>query len=1311
MVRRALNISRKLILVYLIIAIPIFGILAYDYYSRYQARVDRVLAERTEVAKLCETSFMLSMHELGKAMKYIGQSSVENSYTAPKIEAAYRKLVNDYPVDFVVITDTKGNVTVSTDQRLAGKNLSQNEAFKSVIANYKENGISPTEVVNGNNGFYISQVIKGSDGSVRGIAGSFVDVGKLDSTLSIDFGSGGVNIVDSEGYLVFQNQYPNLATQRSYWGGYPFVKSALAGKNATSINFKFPVNGETRWISEVSIREYGWTAGSGIPVDEMIAPIRQNIASEAAATLATLLAALAIGILIVQRITRSLRRLVHSARAVGEGNFDEPIRIETGDEIEDVGRSLDDARKNLKGYVEGLAGITETGSLLASSLEIARIKETVTRSAKRLFGAEAIWIFAMNEDNGLLEPLMWTGLGDQEFSKLTIQPGHGIIGTVYQAGKPMIIQNIQAEPVVIQKELFARYGINSAVVLPLAIGEKPFGVMGLYSPDVATWKRGGRKTELFETFASQISIALENARLFDERLKVEEALSSERERLAVTLASIGDGVIATDINGTVVLFNQVAENLTGWLQKEAAGMPLLDVFNIINEETRQQAKNPVEETLKSGLIVGLANHTALIARDGSELSIADSCAPIRASDGRVLGAILVFRDITAEKLAEEALRQSEEKFRALFNNATEGIVLHTVLYDSQGNPVDYVIEDANPSFESMTGLRKADAAGRRASVFYGTGEAPYLDTYSKVVATGESASFETYFAPMEKHFSVAVFSPGPGQFATVFNDITERKAAERALSDSERQFRGIFENAASGIAHIALDGSFIMSNQRYGDIIGYSQAELARKTFLEITYYEDLDTDIGYIEELLKGVLDSYMIDERYVRKDGSLVWVNVTGSIVRDDNGMPQYFIMVVDDISERKAIERLNNELSELNTAISSTLSVDDIMQHIVVKAAAAIGVEASAIEISEGDSWPIRYAYNLEEGLLGQQLTGDKAHISLQVSEAKKPIVSSDSHNDSRFEKNIMKKNKIRSFLAIPLIVKDMVIGNLIFFNRRQPVIFSEAQIDFAGKLGTSVSLALENARLYEAERDIADTLQEAILTVPSSIDGIGYGYLYRSATEAAKVGGDFYDIFEIEEGRVGVVVGDISGKGLKASALTSLVKNTLRAYAFEGYSPATVMAKTNNTIKSVVGQSLFVTVFFGILDSHEGKLSYCSAGHPPAIVKRNGTGIELLEEHSPIIGAFANMEYVEGRAKLEKGDYLLLHTDGIIEARRKDGEFFNQDRLVSFLRDLKSKSASDLSHAVFSRVMDFTDGRLTDDVAILALCLDCDGGNNV
>lgn len=166
--------------------------------------------------------------------------------------------------------------------------------------------------------------------------------------------------------------------------------------------------------------------------------------------------------------------------------------------------------------------------------------------------------------------------------------------------------------------------------------------------------------------AMRVAYDITEMRLIQERLSEEvrdrilaqNELMEQKERLAVTLRSIGDGVIATDADGNIIIMNPVAEELCAWTEPEASGQPLMHVFDIFNEVTNLACENPVEKVLRSGKVVGLANHTVLRARDGTLHSIADSGAPIRGKDRSIIGVILVFRDVTAERMVEEELTKA-----------------------------------------------------------------------------------------------------------------------------------------------------------------------------------------------------------------------------------------------------------------------------------------------------------------------------------------------------------------------------------------------------------------------------------------------------------------------------------------------------------------------------------------------------------------------------------------------------------------------------------------------------------------------------
>ena len=192
---------------------------------------------------------------------------------------------------------------------------------------------------------------------------------------------------------------------------------------------------------------------------------------------------------------------------------------------------------------------------------------------------------------------------------------------------------------------------------------------------------------LARTLRSELTAALDrNTELkmaYDALERSSSELYATNERLNITLQSIGDAVITTDAQARIILINDVAQQLTGWTQEEASGQPLVKVFNIINEYTRETVESPAERVLREGVIVGLANHTLLITKDGQEVPIDDSGAPIRDQDGGIVGVVLVFRDITERKEAETrereliATAERQRLARDLHDSVTQSIFVAT----------------------------------------------------------------------------------------------------------------------------------------------------------------------------------------------------------------------------------------------------------------------------------------------------------------------------------------------------------------------------------------------------------------------------------------------------------------------------------------------------------------------------------------------------------------------------------------------------------------------------------------------------------
>ena len=259
----------------------------------------------------------------------------------------------------------------------------------------------------------------------------------------------------------------------------------------------------------------------------------------------------------------------------------------------------------------------------------------------------------------------------------------------------------------------------------------------------------------------------------------EEAERAQREYFEVTLRSIGDAVIVTNPLGEVTFLNRVAEALTGWRLADGRGKLLPEVFHIVHEETRQPVENPVAKVLRTGSIAGLANHTILIRKDGSVCPIDDSAAPICDEHGHLLGIVLVFRDVTARRQAEYALRASEEKYRGLFNAIDEGFCLIEKVDGDAGEPVEFRYLEANPAFATQTGV--GDTAGKTIGQVFPGEPQEWRDTYDAVLRTGEPKRFERTLVSQGRVLELYAFRVEDGtqrRVAVLFTDITARKQAE-----------------------------------------------------------------------------------------------------------------------------------------------------------------------------------------------------------------------------------------------------------------------------------------------------------------------------------------------------------------------------------------------------------------------------------------------------------------------------------------------------------------------------------------------------
>ncbi len=292
--------------------------------------------------------------------------------------------------------------------------------------------------------------------------------------------------------------------------------------------------------------------------------------------------------------------------------------------------------------------------------------------------------------------------------------------------------------------------------------------------------------ELSQAF-NQMAANLKNVTA--SKTDLEQAQASLREseqRWSTTLASIGDAVIATDISGKIVFMNGVAEELTGWTLNEASLKPVKEVFNIVNEQTRFEVEDPVSKVLAEGMIVGLANHTLLIRKNKTEVAIDDSGAPIKDKEGKTTGVVLIFRDITERKKAEEELKESEQLYHTVFDNSQDGFQLIELIYDENGRPIDHKFLKVNQAYEKIIGVKAEDILDKTARYISPNVEPNWLEVPDRVIKTGKSEHVELYNKDINKTLDCYYFLYAKNIVGTLFRDVTDRKNIEKQLQEKER---------------------------------------------------------------------------------------------------------------------------------------------------------------------------------------------------------------------------------------------------------------------------------------------------------------------------------------------------------------------------------------------------------------------------------------------------------------------------------------------------------------------------------------------
>ena len=580
-------------------------------------------------------------------------------------------------------------------------------------------------------------------------------------------------------------------------------------------------------------------------------------------------------------------------------------------------------------------------------------------------------------------------------------------------------------------------------------------------------------------------------------------------------------------------------------------------------------------------------------------------------------------------------------------------------------------------------------------------------------------------------------------FVGVQNDITERRRIEDVLRESEERFRATFEHAAIGAAQVGIDGRWLRVNQRLGEIVGYEPEELLQTTFQEITHPDDLEGDLAQVRRLLADELRTYTMEKRYLRRDGSIVWVNLTVSLVRDASGEPAYFIAVVEDISARKQTEEERDLLlvkeqlarseavearrrlallAAAGPALSASLDYTETLERItrllvpeladwclldVAKDDGSINQLAAAHADPEKEDLLTRLG---EHRRFGKGDVGSTAEV-LRTGQS---VLIPNLPDDTFYEQTLgsgehldaLLRLEPRSLMCVPLLARGKTMGAITLVSSRPERRYGEEDLALVEDLAYRCALAADNARLYRDRSEIASVLQRSLLPphLPE-IPGVEVGAEYLPVGEANDVGGDFYDLINtVEDGWI-CAIGDVRGKGVEAASVTALARYTIRAVTLKDDRPSEVLAALNEAMLRQLSEDRFCTAACIRLEPEDGSpgvgIDVSRAGHPAPLLVRPDGPVEEVGPPGRVLGVFDDAELGDGSLRLMPGEALVLYTDGVTEARSPDGDFFGDERLHCLLRSCSGLDAAGIAARIKNVVLDFQEGYPRDDLAVLVL----------
>ncbi len=416
-----------------------------------------------------------------------------------------------------------------------------------------------------------------------------------------------------------------------------------------------------------------------------------------------------------------------------------------------------------------------------------------------------------------------------------------------------------------------------------------------------------------------------------------------------------------------------------------------------------------------------------------------------------------------------------------------------------------------------------------------------------------------------------------------------------------------------------------------------------------------------------------------------------------------------VYDELRQRT---RELRTLIEIGHEITAILDLDRLLKSIAPLLDRVVNYEFLLVGLIDEERqelvWHVEFGYGVAKRERASRSPLEQGVVGRAVREHRTQIVCDVLRDPDYFVTDVWRDQGQRSEIAVPLIYEEKVIGVLALEHSRTGA-FNEYQTRILENIANPLAIALVNAKLYEQhvaheqslenEMLMARDVQRAMMPDPLNLKGFE---IAARLEPALNLSGDFYDYIPLSDNRIGLMLGDVAGKGVRAAMGMAAARSHLRSAARRGGGPSRVLRDANTRLYRDLKGNLLLTLIYGVLDTEEKSFQYCNAGHnPPYLVRANGKW-KPLKVGGLLVGVFDKQQYKTETLQLEKGDLLFFFTDGLNEARRHDRHEFGEQRLVNFLIANRHLKASVIVDEAVKLVRDFTGSEeLQDDLTLVAL----------